>query len=109
MFYWQGNDYLCLKSFDGKYKNRISYCLNLSCTVGHDSIIGNFSSIMPSVNISREVTINDSVYIGTKIKIINQIEIGKDTILGSGAGVSKSLPAKCIAVEIPAKQMKFHK
>ena len=82
--------------------------LNLSCTVGHDTVIGSFSSFMPSVNISGEVNIYEGVYVGTGAKIINQLEIGEFTIVGAGAVVSKTLPAKCTAVGIPAKPIKFH-
>jgi sugar O-acyltransferase (sialic acid O-acetyltransferase NeuD family) len=82
--------------------------LNLSCTVGHDTKIKNYSSFMPTVNISGEVIINDSVYVGTGAKIINLLEIGENTIVGAGAVVYKSLPANCTAVGIPAKPIKFH-
>lgn len=82
--------------------------LNLSCTVGHDTTIHNFASFMPSVNISGEVVIKEKVYVGTGAKIINQLEIGKNTVVGAGAVVSKSLPANCTAVGIPAKPIKFH-
>ena len=80
--------------------------LNLMCTVGHDTIIKNYTSIMPSVNISGEVIIQESVYVGTGAKIINQLEIGENTIVGAGAVVSKSLPSNCTAVGIPAKIIK---
>ncbi|SDH03005.1 acetyltransferase [Psychroflexus sediminis] len=79
--------------------------LNLSCTVGHDTEIKRFSSFMPSVNISGEVVIEECVYVGTGAKIINQLGIGKNTIVGAGAVVSKSLPANCTAVGIPAKPL----
>ncbi len=82
--------------------------LNLACTVGHDSIIGDYSSFMPSVNISGEVNIGQCVYVGTGAKIINQLEIGDNTIVGAGAVVAKSLPSNCTAVGIPAKPVKFH-
>lgn len=81
---------------------------NLSCTVGHDTNIDSFSAFMPSVNISGEVNIHKNVYIGTGAKIINQLSIGENTIVGAGAVVSKSLPADCTAVGIPAKPIKFH-
>jgi sugar O-acyltransferase (sialic acid O-acetyltransferase NeuD family) len=77
--------------------------LNLMCTVGHDTTIKRYSSFMPSVNISGEVIIHEAVYVGTGAKIINQLEIGENTIVGAGAVVSKSLPAHCTAVGIPAK------
>jgi sugar O-acyltransferase (sialic acid O-acetyltransferase NeuD family) len=82
--------------------------LNLGCTVGHDTSIGDYSSFMPSVNISGEVTIGACVYGGTGSKIINLVEIGEETIIGAGAVVARSLPAKCTAVGMPAKPIKFH-
>ena len=82
--------------------------LNLSCTVGHDTVIGDYSSFMPTVNISGEVNMGECVYGGTGAKIINLVDIGEETIIGAGAVVAKSLPAKCTAVGIPAKPVKFH-
>lgn len=81
--------------------------LNLMCTVGHDTTIGKYSSFMPSCNISGEVNTEEGVYCGTGAKIINQINIGKNTIVGAGAVVTKSLPEDCTAVGIPAKPIKF--
>lgn len=80
--------------------------LNLSCTVGHDTVIKRFSSFMPSVNISGEVNIGECVYVGTGAKIINQLSIGENTIIGAGAVVAKDLPANCTAVGVPAKVIK---
>ena len=82
--------------------------LNLSCTVGHDTRIGAFSSFMPTVNISGKVEIGEGVYVGTGAKIINQLSIGEWTVVGAGAVVAKSLPARCTAVGVPAKAIKFH-
>lgn len=82
--------------------------LNLQCTVGHDTVINNYASFMPSVNISGEVNVGKGVYVGTGAKIINQLEIGENTIVGAGAIVAKSLPANCTAVGVPAKPIKFH-
>ncbi len=82
--------------------------LNLGCTVGHDTNIGDYCSFMPNVNISGEVIIENLVYVGTGAKIINLLTIGNSTIVGAGAVVSKSLPEKCTAVGIPAKPIKYH-
>jgi len=83
--------------------------LNLGCTVGHDTIIRDYAAFMPSVNISGEVVIGEGVYAGTGAKIINQIEIGEYTVVGAGAVVSKTLPARCTAVGVPAKVIKRHR
>ena len=76
--------------------------LNLGCTVGHDAEIHDFCSLMPSVNVSGEVVIENSVYIGTGAKIINRLRIGANTTIGAGAVVVKNLPPGCTAVGIAA-------
>lgn len=82
--------------------------LNLQCTVGHDAIIGDFSSFMPACNISGEVTIREGVYCGTGVKIINQTGIDEYSIIGAGAVVTKPIPPRCTAVGIPARPIKYH-
>ena len=96
----------CILTTDIEIKDFVT--LNLMCTVGHDTKIDNYCSFMPSVNISGEVNVNEGVYVGTGAKIINQLEIGENTIIGAGAVVAKSLPANCTAVGVPAKPIKFH-
>lgn len=83
--------------------------LNLACTTGHDTIIGNYAAFMPTCNISGEVKINDCVYCGTGVKIINQIEIGENSIIGAGAVVASSQPDNCTIVGVPAKVIKYNK
>lgn len=80
--------------------------INYSCTVGHDTIIESYCSLMPTASISGDVRIGEDVYIGTGAKIINQLEIGKRTIVGAGAVVINSLPSNCTAVGVPAKVIK---
>jgi sugar O-acyltransferase (sialic acid O-acetyltransferase NeuD family) len=82
--------------------------INLACTIGHDTIIENYSSLMPGINVSGEVILRTGVYVGTGATIINQIEIEENTVVGAGAVVSKSLPKNCTAVGIPAQPIKFH-
>lgn len=82
--------------------------LNLGCTVGHDTVIGDYSAFMPTVNISGEVAIGEAVYVGTGASIVNGVEIGQDTVVGAGAVVVRSLPAYCTAVGAPARPIKFH-
>ena len=82
--------------------------VNLMCSIGHDTIIDSYSSLMPGVNISGEVYVYECVYVGTGAKLINQLEIGSYTIIGAGAVVTKSLPVNCTAVGVPAKIIKFN-
>lgn len=83
--------------------------LNLACTVGHDTTIGDYAAFMPTCNISGEVIINECVYCGTGVKIINQIEIGENSVIGAGAVVTSSQPDNCTIVGVPAKVIKRNK
>ena len=82
--------------------------LNLCCTVGHDSIIKDYAALMPSVNVSGNVIIGESVYVGTGVNIINKFEIGDGAIVGAGAVVAKNIPKNCTAVGVPAKVIKIN-
>jgi sugar O-acyltransferase (sialic acid O-acetyltransferase NeuD family) len=82
--------------------------INLDCTIGHDANIGDYSTILPSVNISGFVNTEECVSIGTGSAIIQGVNIGKNTIIGAGSVVIKDLPSNCTAVGSPAKPIKFH-
>jgi sugar O-acyltransferase (sialic acid O-acetyltransferase NeuD family) len=79
--------------------------INLACTIGHDSIIENYCSIMPSVNVSGEVLMHQNVFVGTGAKIINQINIGSHSTIGAGAVVIKDVPQNSTAIGVPAKYL----
>jgi sugar O-acyltransferase (sialic acid O-acetyltransferase NeuD family) len=80
--------------------------LNLDCTVGHDTVIGDYGAYMPACNISGEVLLGEGVYCGTGVKIINQTSIGEYATIGAGAVITKPIPGHCTAVGVPAKVIK---
>lgn len=77
--------------------------LNLACILTHDVIIGDYCSVMPSVNLSGAVTLEEAVYIGTGTQIIQLLTIGKDSIIGAGSVVINDIPSGCTAVGVPAR------
>ena len=82
--------------------------INLDCTIGHDVNLKNYTTILPSVNISGNVTIEERTMIGTGSAIIQGLNIGMDTIIGAGSVVIKSIPGSCTAVGNPARPIKFN-
>ena len=80
--------------------------LNLGCTVGHDTVIGNYCAFMPQSNIAGEVVLGEAVYGGMGVGIINQVTVGNNVTLGAGSVVVKNIPSNCLAVGIPAKVIK---
>ena len=82
--------------------------INLDCTIGHDANIGDYSTVLPSVNVSGFVKTEECVSVGTGSAVIQGVNIGRNTVVGAGAVVVKDLPANCTAVGSPAKPIKFH-
>jgi len=82
--------------------------VNLSCTVGHETEIGDYCSFMPTCNISGEVKIGEAAFWGTGSKVINQTTIGNKVIIGAGAVVTSDIPDDVTAVGAPARVIKKH-
>lgn len=82
--------------------------LNLGCTLGHDVKIGDYSSLMPHVNIAGNSTLGQAVYAGTNATVIQFLEVGADAVIGAGAVVHRDLPAAVTAVGVPARVIKKH-
>lgn len=81
--------------------------INLNCTVGHDAVIEDYCNISPGVNISGYVHIEEGVDIGTGVAILPKVRIGKDSVIGAGAVVTRDIPPRCLAVGVPAKVIKY--
>lgn len=80
--------------------------LNLSTTVGHDSVIDDYVTTAPRVSISGNVVINDSVYIGTNSVIREKINICSNVILGLNCGVTKNIYESGTYVGTPSVKIK---
>lgn len=57
-------------------------------------------------SIEKPVVIGNNVWIGTRVIIMPGVEIGSNSIIGSGAVVTKSFPENSIIAGVPAKFIK---
>lgn len=80
--------------------------INQICSIGHEAIIGEFSTINPLSAISGGVVLEEGVFVGTCVSVLQYIKIGKWAIIGSGASVIKDIPELAVAVGVPAKIIK---
>jgi sugar O-acyltransferase (sialic acid O-acetyltransferase NeuD family) len=77
--------------------------LNMDCTVGHDAMIGDFSTLAPGVHVSGWVHIGRRVSIGTGAVFVNGREgeplvVGDDAVIGAGACVARNVDAGATVV-----------
>jgi|BioPla2DNA2_1021312.scaffolds.fasta_scaffold15745_4 acetyltransferase-like isoleucine patch superfamily enzyme len=54
----------------------------------------------------QPVTIGSGVWMAPGCIVIQGVEIGENSVIGTGAVVTKSIPANCLAVGVPAKVVK---
>ena len=76
--------------------------INLNCTVGHDSSLGDFVEMSPGVHISGNCKVGAYSNIGTNATILPKVTIGNNVIVAAGAVVTKDVPDNCMVAGIPA-------
>lgn len=84
----------------------VGVLINLNCTIGHDSKVGDFTELSPGVQISGNCSIGKYCIIGTNAAILPKITIGENVIIGAGSVVTKDVPDNCLVVGVPAKIIK---
>lgn len=71
--------------------------------IGHDTILGDWVSMMPSVSVAGEVMVGQGCYLGINSCVINQTTIGEWSVIGAGATVTGEIPPYSLAVGVPAR------
>ncbi|KFD40773.1 hypothetical protein DK28_0215650 [Peptococcaceae bacterium SCADC1_2_3] len=73
--------------------------------VGHDTIIGNYCFIANNASVGGRVVVEEGVHIGSNSSIIERITIGKWSLVGLGAVVTKDVSPFTKVVGNPAKSI----
>jgi len=88
--------------------------------IGDECIIGQYFSCHPENHIAEDSTVSirhqgvtrkgikigSNCWIGSKVSILDGVEIGDGCIIAAGAVVNKSFPANCVLGGVPAKMIK---
>lgn len=69
----------------------------------HDGGVWVWRHVDPTVDYIRPIVIEDNVFIGVRAIILPGVVIGRDSIVGAGAIVTKSVPAGSVVVGTPAR------
>ena len=77
--------------------------INCSNLIGHDSVIGDYTTLYSAINIGGGVKIGSDCVIGTGVTINPGVTIGDGSIIGGGALVVRDIPSNVVAAGVPAK------
>jgi serine acetyltransferase len=72
-------------------------------TIGHDAVIGDFSTLHPAVVISGDVHMGAGAVIGSNACVLEGLRLGARATVGAGAVVTRDVPQAVTVVGVPAR------
>lgn len=84
-----------------------SFVTLLNSGVGHDAVIGDFSTISSYCDITGGVRIGKRVFLGSHVTIVPSRKVGDDAFLGAGSVVVTHIKENTRVMGNPAKRMQF--
>lgn len=60
------------------------------------------------INPAQSIKINNHVWIGANVTLLKGVVVGKDSIVGTGAIVTRNIPENSLAVGVPAKVIRLN-
>ncbi|WP_051208941.1 hypothetical protein [Propionicicella superfundia] len=67
--------------------------VNFNCSVGHDVVLGAFTTLSPSVNIMGEVQVGESAFFGGSAVVLPRLAVGAGAVVGAGATIRGGVAA----------------
>lgn len=89
-----------------------------SITIGDDCSIGTYTIIMDNnyhriepdrrneTPPSSPIIIEENVWLGARVTVLPGVTIGRDSVIGAGSVVTRSLPARSLAAGVPARVLR---
>lgn len=76
--------------------------VNMNCTIGHDAVLGEYSSVWPQAAISGNVLLGPGVTVGASSCVNQELRVGAGAFVASGASVIRDVSAYTLVAGVPA-------
>ena len=74
-----------------------------NATVGHDTVLEDFVSVLPGANVAGGVHMEQDVTIGSNAVVLQNLRVGHGTFVGAGAVVTRDVGPGLVVVGVPAR------
>lgn len=82
--------------------------VNFNCSVGHDTQLGDFSTLSPAVNVMGAVHLGQRAFLGGSSTVLPRLTVGQGAVVGAGAVVLSDVDDGRTVVGIPARPVDRH-
>jgi len=83
--------------------------LNTASSIDHEGIMEAWSSLGPGAIAGGRVRVGERSAINLGAKVVNDISIGHDTLVGAGAVVTEDIPDNVVAYGVPCRVIRERK
>ena len=97
---------ICPQSFvsaDAQLEDFVA--VNGLSSVGHDVVVGKFSTLSAHVDLTGYVQVGDGVFFGTGAKVLPKVKIGSAAKIGAGATIIRSVPENSVMYAPSTKRL----
>jgi sugar O-acyltransferase (sialic acid O-acetyltransferase NeuD family) len=75
--------------------------INKNASVGHNAMLADFAQASPGALLGGPI--GERAFLGLGATVLPNVAVGADTIVGAGAVVTRDIPARSVAVGVPAQ------
>jgi len=80
--------------------------VNISCTIGHDSVLEDGVVLSPNVSLSGHTILEEEVFFGTSSLTIPKIRVSAKSVIGANSVITKNIIESGLYVGSPAVRKK---
>lgn len=77
--------------------------INFNCAVGHDTVLGDFTTLSPLSNIMGETVVGRDVFVGGSAVVLPRLRIGHGVVVGAGATLVNEVANRSTVMGNPAR------